>query len=287
MEAPNATLSTLAPAAVLGALLLLLLRWHSGRAKRNVEDLYQERIASARGGKAIISVVATFPDDAAFLDAAASMERKLRGLQERYTRTHAPRPFDFIVSAFPAMPPVGAPWDVSVVLHPARRAICLELNHATIGGGCLVELGKHLANGKAMPELPASSVLKGITCLPSLLVLKTRPAVPTLPIDRGIQRHWWAFDYEKKAGESLRAGLLFQVLDKVRRAAGDKPVLRTYLPIAFVDNVPGVMNNIGIIFLDFEASDTVSTLHAKIQKHRYPTGAPPRVPAVHGACTCW
>jgi hypothetical protein len=119
-----------------------------------------------------------------------------------------------------------------------------------------------------MPDLPQSSVRMGIMCLPSLIVLKTRPSVPTLEIDHDIRRHWWGFDFEKKSGESLRAALLFKVLDTVRRATGKK-VLRTYLPIAFVDNVAGARNNIGIIFIDFEASDSVSSLHLKIQKYRY------------------
>ena len=119
-----------------------------------------------------------------------------------------------------------------------------------------------------MPELPKSSVRMGIMCLPSLIVLKTRAAVPTLDIDQPIRRHWWGFDYVKQPGESLRSALLFKVLDTVRQATG-KHVLRTYLPIAFVDNVPGARNNIGIIFIDFEASDSVASLHKKIQQYRY------------------
>jgi hypothetical protein len=261
------------PSAAIGALIIacviwLFIRWYDSRAKRNVEDAYQEKLAAQRGGKAIISVVATFPSDAAYLEAATSMEGKLATLRTRYMKTHAPRDFDFIISKFPAMPEVASKWDVSVVLHAPKRTICLELNHATVGGGCLVELGKHLANGQGMPELPQSSLRMGIMCLPSLVVLKTRPAVPTLEIDKEISRHWWGFDFEKKAGESLRAALLFKVLDTVRKAT-KKEVLRTYLPIAFVDNVAGARNNIGIIFIDFEASDTVSSLHSKIQKYRY------------------
>ena len=128
----------LMPSAVVSALLVAgvvwaMMRWYASRAKRNVEDLYQEKLAAQRGGKAIISVVATFPTDAAFHDAASSMERKLTKLQARYMVTHAPRPFDFIVSKFPTMPEVGDKWDVSVVLHAPKRTICLELNHATIG----------------------------------------------------------------------------------------------------------------------------------------------------------
>mmetsp|Transcript_7284 Transcript_7284/g.13603 ORF Transcript_7284/g.13603 Transcript_7284/m.13603 type:complete len:380 (+) Transcript_7284:49-1188(+) len=257
-----------ATALLIAGMAWVMTRWYSTRAKRNVEDLYQEKLAEQRGGKAIISVVATFPTDAAFDDAASSMEGKLTALKSRYMVTHAPRPFDFVISNFPAMPEVGDTWDVSVVLHAPKRTMCLELNHATIGGGCLVELGKHLANGQGMPELPESSLRMGLLCLPSLIVLKTRPTVPTLDIDQAIRRHWWGFDYTKQPGESMRAALLFKVLDTVRRATG-KQVLRTYLPIAFVDNIPGARNNIGIIFIDFEASDSVSSLHQKIQKYRY------------------
>lgn len=252
--------------ALLAVLSWLLVRVYSNLAKRNVEDLYQEKRAQSHGGKAIISVVATFPDDAAFNLAASSMHSKLADLRVRYMATHK-NSFDFIISEWPAVPAVEARWDVSVVLNFPKRAICLELNHATIGGGCLVELGKHLANGEKMPELPQSSTYMGLMCLPSLIVLKTRKDVPTCPIDTPIRRYWWDFDYAKEAGLSLRAALLFKVLDTVRRAT-NKEVLRTYLPIAFVDNVPGARNNIGIIFIDFHASDTVSSLHEKIQKYR-------------------
>lgn len=177
----------------------LLMSWFKKLAKTNIEDLYQEKRADAFGGKAIISVVATFPDDSSYEVASSSIGAKLADLKIRYMKTHYPNSFDFIISSFPSIPAISEKWDVSVVLHAHKRSICLELNHAT-GGGCLVELGKHLANGQRMPELPESTTVKGLLCLPSLLVLKWRPIVPTLPIDQPIQRYWWEFDYSKEQG---------------------------------------------------------------------------------------
>lgn len=253
---------------ILGAIVYFLVRWFSKLAKRNVEDLYQEQRADAHEGKAIISVVATFPDDAAFDCCASTIEEKLKGLATKYMQTHAPCEFNFIVSVFPNIPAISEKWDVSVVLRAPVRSVCLELNHATVGGGCLVELGQYLANAKGRPDLPQSSVFMGVICLPSLLRLKWRPHVPTLPIDQSfISRFWWEFDYSKEPGKSLRSALLYKVLDTLRQATG-KDTLRTYLPIAFLDNVRGARNNIGIMFLDFSASDTVSSLHRKIETYR-------------------
>ena len=148
-----------------------------------------------------------------------------------------------------------------------------KLNHELIGGS---NIGKFCYTAFAEEQKDNFFHSQFYHIFPAIKLFFNRKSIPRIqnpfPLyenNANIQRYMIRESFERK--KNVKATMLYHIMQRLYYCLGIKSQGRDlvcYLPIAFY-NIKNINNNIGIMWLTFNDTDTIETIKRKMEKNAY------------------
>lgn len=161
--------------------------------------------------------------------------------------------------------------DLKILLNSNDISLHSEVDHKYIGGSKLafctylsnknIEQKDYFYNSRWYHIFPALKLLWNINKIP-----KVNKPLLLYNNDMDIKRYIYEYNFDRT--NNVKATIIYNVMKDLYKCLNLNRPLVCYIPIAF-NPTKTVYNNIGIIFLTYQPSDTIETIAMQLKNNSY------------------
>lgn len=244
------------------------------RSRVTVEDNYQ-RIINEKNNttQSVIDCIAFYDSESINTINYEIMYAKLEKFNENYNKLSRNKINDILIFKTKKDFLDCKEYHYKLWLDTDNRRLYGKLNHELIGGS---NIGKFCYTAFAEEQKDNFFHSRFYHIFPAIKLFLLRNYIPKinnhLPLfenSMNIRRYIVRESFERK--KNVKATMLYHIMQRLYYCLGIKSQRRDlvcYLPIAFY-NTKNINNNIGIMWLTFNDTDTVETIKRKMEKNAY------------------